>query len=147
PVVSTYCGSAVGTASGVLVVGTGAPDLLAGAMHFGIVASPDVIAIPDPVGGLFDKAGDGTLQDRLVPGTVLGEGFQRFPVLGSVQVGEGLGDGVFVDVEGQSGDPLGEAVESGCGEGRGAGLEQVLPVGPEQRSLHGHLPCWRTSAH
>src|SRR5579875_207074 len=113
PVVSAYRRGAVGAAGGVLVVGAGAPDLLAGAMDLGVVASPDMIAIPEPAGSLLDQAGDRTLQSRLFPGTVLGEGLQGFPVLGSVQPDEGLGDGMFFDIEGQSGDPLGEASEAG----------------------------------
>src|SRR5205823_12535909 len=61
---------------------------------------------------------------------------QGLPVAGAVEGDERLGDGVFLDVEGQAGEPLGEALEAGVGEGVGAGGEQVLPVVPELGSLH-----------
>src|SRR5512142_3435569 len=54
-----------------------------------------------------------------------------------------LGDGVLFDVEGQSGDPLGEAAESEAGEGPVEGLEQCLPDRPEERSVsHRGISEW-----
>src|SRR5947207_1874171 len=71
PVVGADRGGAVGAAGGVLVEGAGAPDRLAGAMHLGVVAGPDVVAVPPPARGLRDEAGGGALQGVLVPGAVL----------------------------------------------------------------------------
>src|SRR5580692_7540420 len=111
--------------------GVGSPDVLAGAMDFGVVAGPDVEAVPDPSGSVLqDLAGD-PFYVVAVPGAVLGEGFQGFPVVGAFQSDEGLGDGVFLDIKGQSGEPLDEAVEAGPGKAVGVGGEDGLPEHPQ----------------
>ena len=46
-----------------------------------------------------------------LPDGVLGEGLQGFPVGDPLDGGDGLGDGVFLDVEDQCGDPL---TKRGC---------------------------------
>ena len=77
------------------------------------------------------------MTEPAAPGAVLGEGLQGLPVAGALDGQDGLGDGVLLDVEGQGGDPLGEAAEAGLGEGPGEGAEQALPDGPEPRNF-GH---------
>src|SRR6185369_17956934 len=57
PVVGTHGRGSVGTASGVFVEGAGAPDILAGAMHLGVIDGGDTIAIPERAGSLVDKVG------------------------------------------------------------------------------------------
>src|SRR5207248_9366508 len=60
-VVGADRGRPVGTTGGVLMVGTGAPDLFAGAVHLGVIAGPDAIAIPEASGGLIEQGGAGPL--------------------------------------------------------------------------------------
>src|SRR5207249_11641859 len=87
----------------------------------------------------------GAFEGVLVPVAVLGEGLQGVPVLCASQADEGLGDGVLLDVEDQSGEPLLEAGEAGVGEGVGAGQQQFLPEAEQLGSLHGAPPCLRSS--
>src|SRR5205807_2200727 len=112
------------------------PDVGAGAMHLGVVDAPGVVAVPDPAGGALQDPGGGALDGGAVPGAVRGEGLQGLPVLGAVAADEGLGDGVPFAVEGQAGEPLGEAAEAGAGEAAGVGGEQRLPQRPQLDSLH-----------
>ncbi len=93
--------------------------------------------MPDPTRGGGDQASQGPGDAVLVPGAVLGEGFQGLPGGGLLQGQDRLGDGMFLDVERHGGDPLGEAVEAAAGEGPSEGLQQGLPDGPGEFSL-GH---------
>ena len=137
PVVGADGGGPIGAAGGVLVEGTGAPDVGAGAMDLGVIDGRDMVAVPDPPWGGGDQPSQGPGDAVLVPGAVLGEGFQGFPGGGLLEGQDRLGDGVFLDVERHGGDPLGEAVEAAVGEGPSEGLEQGLPDGPGELSF-GH---------
>ena len=120
--------------------GTGAPDVLAIAVDLGVIDGRDVIAVPDPAGGLRDESGQIAGDSGGVPGPILGEGLQRLPVGGAVEGEHRLGDGVLLDVEGQRGDPLDEAAISESGEGPDEGPQQCLPDRPEERSFgHGSI--------
>ena len=105
-------------------------------MDLGVVAGPDVEAVPGAAGGVLQESGVGALSAG-VPGAVLGEGLQGLPVLGAVEADEGLGDGVFLDVERQSGAPDGEAAEAGASEAGGVGIELCLPERSRAGSVHG----------
>jgi len=70
-----------------------------------------------------------------------GERLQSFPIRDAVEADEGLGDGVFLDVEGQSEDPLDKAWPTARRERPDEGPEQVLPQGPEQGSLYTTPPA------
>src|SRR5271157_5465369 len=96
-----------------------------------------MVAVPDPPRGVRNQVSQGPGDAVLVPGAVLGEGFQGFPGGGLLQGQDRLGDGVFLDVQRHGGDPLGEAVEAAAGEGPSEGVEQGLPDGPGELSL-GH---------
>ena len=89
---------------------------LAAAVNLGVVGCPDVIAVPEAVGQPFEASGQGILDQGEVPGAVLSEGLQGLPVLRSVQGDEGLGEGVFLDVEGKAGGPLDETLLAAPGE-------------------------------
>ena len=117
--------------------GTGAPDVGAGAMDLGVIDGRDLVAVPDPTRGGRDQASEGLSDAVLVPGAVLGEGFQGFPGGGLLQGQDRLGNGVFLDVERHGGDPVGEAVEAAAGEGPSEGVEQGLPDRPGELSF-GH---------
>ena len=130
-------GGPIGAAGGVLVEGTGAPDVGAGAMDLGVIDGRDLVAVPDPTWGGGDQASQGLSDALLVPGAVLGEGFQGLPGGGLLQGQDRLGDGVFLDVDRHGGDPLGEVVEAAAGEGPSEGVEQGLPDGPGELSF-GH---------
>src|SRR5262249_40695570 len=133
--------SPVGAAGGVLVEGAGAPDVGTAAMDLGVIDGRDVVAVPEPSGGPLDQPGQAPGDSVGVPGAVLGEGFQGLPVGRAFQGPDGLGDGVFLDIEGQGGDPLGEAAVSASAEAAGEGGEPGLPEGPEERSFrHGESP-------
>src|SRR5271157_4962933 len=71
-----------------------------------------MVAVPDPPRGVRNQVSQGPGDAVLVPGAVLGEGFQGFPGGGLLQGQDRLGDGVFLDVQRHGGDPLGEAVEA-----------------------------------
>src|SRR5512135_327835 len=137
PVVRLHGGGPVRAAGGVLVEGTGAPDVASRAVHLGVVAGRDVVSVPEPPGGRLGEPGQGARDGPAAPGAVLGEGLQGLPVVGALDGRDRLGDGVFLDVQGQGGDPLGEAPVAGLGEGPGEGTEQALPDGPEPRNF-GH---------
>src|SRR5208337_4106793 len=96
-----------------------------------------MVAVPGPSRGVRNQVSQGPGDAVLVPGAVLGEGFQGFPGGGLLQGQDRLGDGVFLDVQRHGGDPLGEAVEAAAGEGPSEGVEQGLPDGPGELSL-GH---------
>jgi hypothetical protein len=130
PVVGPDGAGPIGAAGGVLAEGAGAPDVGAGAMDLGVIDGRDLIAVPAPPRGGVDQVGQGPGDAVGVPGAVLGEGFQGFPGVGLLQRQDRLGDGVFLDVQGHRGDPLGEAVEAAAGEGPSEGPEQGLPEGP-----------------
>ena len=68
-------------------------------------------------------------------GLILGEGFQSLPVGDPLDDDNRLGDGVLLDIEVQSGDPLDEAAVARSGEGGCEGWEQALPERPEEGSL------------
>jgi hypothetical protein len=59
---------------------------------------------------------------------------------------EGLGDGMFLVVEGQAGGPLDEVAKAGLGEAVGVGLEQFLPQGTQVGNVPGGTSratvCW-----
>src|SRR5262249_19402603 len=95
-----------------------------------------------PGGGRVQQASGGALEGVLVPVAVLGEGLQGLPVAGAVQADEGLGDGVLLDVQGQAGEPLPEALEAGVGEGLGEGLQERLPVVEQLGSLQEAPPVF-----
>ncbi len=107
-------------------------------MDLGVIDGRDMVAVPDPTRGGRDQAGQGPGNAVLVPAAVLGEGFQGLPVGGLLQGQHRLGDGVFLDVDGHGGDPLGEAVEPAAGEGPLKGVEQALPDGPGELSFGHH---------
>ena len=130
-------GGPIGAAGGVLVEGTGPPNVGAGAMDLGVIDGRDLVAVPDPTRGGGDQASQGLSDALLVPGAVLGEGFQGLPGGGLLQGQDRLGDGVFLDVDRHGGDPLGEMVEAAAGEGPSEGVEQGLPDGPGELSF-GH---------
>src|SRR6202789_2043424 len=136
PVVGAHRGGTVGTAGAVLVEGVGPPDVLAGAVDLGVVASPDVVTVPESAGGVLQKLGGDAFDRVAVPGTVLGEGFEGFPVASAFESTQGLGDGVFLGVENESGEPLDKAVEAGSGEALGVRGENVLPERPQLDSVH-----------
>jgi hypothetical protein len=106
-------------------------------MDLGVIDGRDLVAVPDPTRGGRDQASQGLSDALLVPGAVLGEGFQGFAVGGLLQGQDRLGDGVFLDVQRQGGDPLGEAMKATAGEGPSEGVEQGLPDGPGELSF-GH---------
>ena len=125
PVVSPHGGGPVGAAGGVFVEGAGAPDVRAAAMDLGVIESRDMVAVPEPTGGCLDQAGQ-TASDAVgVPGAVFGERFHGLPVEGAFHGQGRLGDGVFFDIEGHGGDPLGEAAVSGPREAPGEATEQA----------------------
>ena len=112
-------------------------------MDLGVINGRDMVAVPDPTRGGRDQAGQGPGNAVLVPAAVLGEGFQGLPVGGLLQGQHRLGDGVFLDVDGHGGDPLGEAVEPAAGEGPSEGIEQACQR--DQVSLASvimRLLCW-----
>ena len=141
PVVRPHGGGTVGAAGGILVESTGAPDVLAVAMHLGVVAGPDAVAVPESPRGLLQGLGGDLLDVADVPGAVLGEGLQGLPVVLASQADQGLGDGVLLVVEGQAGDPLGEAAEAAAVvEAAGVRGQQSLPQEPQSHNFHKHLP-------
>src|SRR5262249_60917273 len=114
----------------ILVEGADAPDVLARAVDVAVVAGKDMEAVPGAARCAVQGAGQSPLQGHAVPGAVLGEGLQSLPIAGPADADEGLGDGVLLDVEGQAGDPLGEATPAGTSEAGGEGGEQRLPQRP-----------------
>src|SRR5207248_4601692 len=114
-------------------------DVLAGAMHLGVVTGPGGVAVPGAVGPAAEGACQAPLQEAEVPGAVLGEGLQGLPVGHAVQSDEGLGDGVLLDVEGQAGDPLDEALLAATGEAHSNRYQDGLPERPQLDSFH-HAP-------
>src|SRR5271166_2762000 len=106
-------------------------------MDLGVIDGRDPVAVPDPPRSGVDQVSQGPGDAVLVPGAVLGEGFQGLPGGGLLQGQDRLGDGVFLDVERHGGDPLGEAVEAAAGEGPSEGVEQGLPDRPGELSF-GH---------
>lgn len=141
PVVRPNRRRSVRATGSVLVKRAGAPDVLARAMDLGVIDGRDVIAVPDPAGGLGDEPGQGPGDEVAAPGAGLGESLQRLPAGGPFDREDRLGDGVLLDVQCHRSDPFSEATVSGPGEGQGEGTEQVLPDGPEPRSVrHGASP-------
>ena len=124
PVMGTDGGGPVRAPGGVLVEGAGAPDVLAGAMDLGVIDGRGPVAVPDPPGGLVDEPTQSGKSSG-PPDAVLGEGLEGFPVGDPLDGDDRLGDGVLLGVDGQCGDPLGEAEIAGSGEGRGEGLRSV----------------------
>src|SRR5271166_1667771 len=96
-----------------------------------------MVAVPDSPRGSGNQPSQAPGDAVLVPGAVLGEGFQGFPGGGLLQSQDRLGASVFLDVQRHGGNPLGEAVEAAAGEGPSEGLQQGLPDGPGEFSL-GH---------
>src|SRR4029077_3360363 len=103
PVMRPNGGGSVGAAGGVLVEGAGAPDIGAAAMNLGVINGREVVAVPEPPGGGLDQPGQAPGDGGGAPGAVLGEGLQGLPVGGPLQGQDGLGDGVFLDVDGHRG--------------------------------------------
>src|SRR3981081_1444005 len=93
----------VGAACGILVEGAGAPDVLTGAVDLGVIDGRDVVAMPDPAGGLLDEPGAVAGCEVAAPGAGLGEGLHGLPVGGSFDGEDRLGDGVLLDVQGHGG--------------------------------------------
>ena len=87
-------------------------------MHFGIVAGTNVVAIPETSGSVFQESDGNVFEAFAVPGAILREGFESLPVVGLLQGGEGLGNGVFFDVAGESGEPPDERAAPVVGHGR-----------------------------
>ena len=140
PVMSPDGGRPVGTASGVLVEGAGAPDVLAAAVDLGVIDSRDVVAVPEPTGGFLDQTGEVAGDGGGVPPAVLGELLHRLPVGGAFEGEHRQSEGVLLDIEGQGRDLLGEPTVSGAGEGPVEGQEQGLPDRPEPLSVsHGGI--------
>ena len=137
PVVGADGRGPIRAAGGVLVERAGAPDVRTGAMDLGVIDSRDMVAVPDSPRGSGNQPSQAPGDAVLVPGAVLGEGFQGFPGGGLLQSQHRLGDSVFLDVQRHGGNPLGEAVEAAAGEGPSEGLQQGLPDGPGEFSL-GH---------
>ena len=137
PVVGADGRGPIRAAGGVLVERAGAPDVRTGAMDLGVIDSRDMVAVPDSPRGSGNQPSQAPGDAVLVPGAVLGEGFQGFPGGGLLQSQDRLGDSVFLDVQRHGGNPLGEAVEAAAGEGPSEGLQQGLPDGPGEFSL-GH---------
>ena len=141
-------GGAIGAAGGVLMEGAGAPDVGATAMDLGVIDGRDVVAVPDPTRGGGNQPSQGPSDALRVPASVLGEGFQGFPVGGLLQGQDRLSDGVFLDVDGQGGDPLGEAMKATASEGPSEGVEQGLPDGPGEFSFgHDASPVLEPGSH
>src|SRR5262249_33994784 len=70
------------------------------------------------------------------PGAVLGKRLQGLPVVGAVDADEGLGDGVLLDVQRQSSDPLDEALLTSAGEAHSEGQQDGLPEQTQLGSFH-----------
>ena len=99
PVVGSDGGGAVGAACGVLMERAGAPNVGVAAMDLGVVERPDMVAIPEPGRGLLDEPRQRARDVVVVPGAVLGEGLQGFPVAGPVEGEHGLSDRVLLDID------------------------------------------------
>ena len=96
---------------------------------------------PPPSGLLVDELRQCAGEGVGLPDGILGEGFQGFPVVEPLDGGDGLGDGVLLDIEGQCGDPLDEAAVAGSSEGGCKWFEESLPDRPDECSLpHGASP-------
>src|SRR5262249_34087471 len=111
-----------------------------GAVRLGVVDGPDVEAVPEASGGLFEGPGGDDLDFLLIPGAVLDEGFQGAVLLGEIEGEEGLGDGVLLDVQRQAGEPLDETPVARLAEDVAIGFEDGLPVVPQLRSVHDAPP-------
>ena len=117
-------------------------------MDLGVIDGRDVVAVPDPTRGGGNQPSQGPSDALRVPASVLGEGFQGFPVGGLLQGQDRLSDGVFLDVDGQGGDPLGEAMKATASEGPSEGVEQGLPDGPGEFSFgHDASPVLEPGSH
>ena len=92
--------------------------------------------MPDPPRGSLDHLGQGVFHTLAVPGTGFGEGLHRLPVVDPFHGNYGLGEGVFLDVEDQGGEPLNDAPPAGDSETTGEAGEQTLPVRPNGCSVH-----------
>jgi hypothetical protein len=138
PIMGSDGGGAVGTACRVFVEGAGAPNMGFAAMDFGVVERPNMVAVPQTVGRLLDESRQPGGDVSGVPGAVLGEGFQSFPVSGPIEGEHRLSDGVLFDVERQGREPLGEAREAAFVEGPLEGAEEIFPDRPDESSV-GHL--------
>src|SRR5262249_46265438 len=145
-VVWPHGGGPVGAAGGVLVKGAGAPDVGTAAVDLGVVHGRDAVAMPAVARGRVEQSGEAVDQQGLVPVAGFDERLQGLPVVRPVEGEQGLGDGVLLDVEGQSGDPLDEASPAGGGKGVAEGPEQGLPERPEEGSLHRTPPVRRRTA-
>ena len=115
-------------------------------MHLGVVDGPHPVAIPLAARGLVEQFGGDAFDGFLVPGTILGERLQRFPIHRPTQAHQTLGDGVLLDIEDQSGDPFAEALEAPVGERLREGGEEFLPMAPNLAKFHRAPPVVRTSA-
>ena len=92
-------------------------------MNLGVIDGRDVVAVPDPAGGVLDQPGQDGRHGVGVPGSVLGEALQSPPIGGPFDGQDRLGDGVLLDVEGQRRDPLDETAVAEMGESPGEGQE------------------------
>ena len=106
-------------------------------MNLGVVAGPDVEAIPEASGGILQDLGIDAFDLVLAEGAVLGEGLQCLPVLGPVEPDEGLCDRGFLEVECQASAPEGEIPKAWAGEPSGVGVELRLPERADGDRLHG----------
>ena len=140
PVVGPDGGGPVRASGRVLVEGAGAPDVLARAVHLGVIDGVDVVAMPDPPRGRLDQAGQVAGDGDGVPPPVLDEPLHRPPVGHPLDGDNRLGDGVFLNVQGQGGDPLDEPAVSGACEAPAKGCSSRSQR--DQRSVTcgmGHL--------
>ena len=68
-------------------------------MDLGVIDSRDMVAVPDSPRGSGNQPSQAPGDAVLVPGAVLGEGFQGFPGGGLLQSQDRLGDSVFLNVQ------------------------------------------------
>ena len=120
---SPHGGGPVGATGGVFVEGAGPPDMLARAMDLGVIDGRDPVAMPEPPRLFVDELRQRAGEEVGLPEGVLGEGLDGLPVVDPLDGGDGLGDGVLLDIEGKCGDPLDEAAMTGASEGGGKRLE------------------------
>ena len=122
----------VWTAGGVLVERAGAPDMSTAAMDLGVIEGQDTITMPEPAWSRLSQV-DQTAGDSVgVPGAVFGKRFHGLPVERELQGQDGLGDRVFLNVDGHGGYPLGEAAERAARETLGGRATVIVVL-----NLHG----------
>jgi len=126
PVVSSNGGGAVGTTSGIVVEGAGAPDARGVAMDLGVVNSIEVEAVEETTGvsQSGDALGETQTNGREIPRGV-GESVEVAPEAGLIGSGSSLDEGVMRCGEKQAGGPGGEVTMSRGGESRTKNTEKA----------------------